>query len=714
MPPSVSQKKSAFRLSDTLANTLVWAIHILSPSLVFAGPPNPQTEAKALVANLKHKLREPDFDQYLTHELQQIVSGERLTDTGTEVFYTEASRSPELMHRIAAVHETFRIGGRYQSSFAPDSTSHNQRVQLEYLDELLFKSSSPRHHAQTPGLYYGTKSLSLPGKLKLSLREFRQDLLKLKAHFRNRTSDPYEIISRERVLQAIRTRTNHFIDQLGELKESQILIDSTRTQTHAKGWNLTKGVAESGIGIGAFILGGPVAAGTASGLFCVIEGRIVSWISNEPAQPDLSIIRENVPCLVAAATSTVAGGTTLKAARLIDASEARILAGTLNKAIATGTSATVIQQITGVVGGTIQETVAKSEIPTRGDVFNIAKKQVESELDRFTTPEGVTSLIAEAWLSRSMIRADLGKAPLQLELKDSSFAGDRYSQEKLTGLREGANRSSALHVTGKLPRELVQVFSDFEFQSKNTKQPFRISKVRVTQDESGNHGSKNLNISGTFEKDGTKEPTGFFVLTFENSVSSKKTEIRPYLDYLKLDTAPETKGMGSAFTEYLGNRLKQIGYPHLDLEADWQGRGFWGKVGFDFSPDTKVTVDGKPQSQLQLARDNLKRFLDRNQICLEELLIKDKTGSRIVQSLEDLTQVVDFINLTHKDGKKIKVRPYLDEGVESDSVDLDVGFAFAQKSYQPHADQKLDIRAYDGEAVADDALFYWKGSRSFE
>lgn len=317
----------------------------------------------------------------------------------------------------------------------------------------------------------------------------------------------------------------------------------------------------------------------------------------------------------------------------------------------------------------------------------------------------------EEELKRSFVQSCLPDARISETLKGASFASDPFSVEKLSALKGGDVDPWSITVLGSSASTIERELSVFQFQGKGSSNPILL-QPEVTQ-EILPYNQLQLNLSGSFHKVDWDRPVGFFVLTFENTMEPLKQNRHPYLDFIKLDTAdPATRGMGTYFTEYIGQFLKSKGYPALFLEADWAGRGFWAKVGFDFDAAYVFKVNGQTRTQLEVARENLQRFVEYHGFTLNDLALRGPPETPIT-GLDQLKRADDFLNVVLTGNRKVKVKPYLDEDVLSPEVEMDLGSAFMQQDYRPRPDQSLKIEAYDDDFVSDIAMPYWKGRKNF-
>jgi hypothetical protein len=307
--------------------------------------------------------------------------------------------------------------------------------------------------------------------------------------------------------------------------------------------------------------------------------------------------------------------------------------------------------------------------------------------------------------------SDEVKSVILDSLKDAPFAQDTYSKEILHALTRAGADEKALEITGKAADEVLKDWSQFQFTNKsgikvNANPELYVGKV---------HGSseKTLNVVGTFVPEGETTPIGFFVMSYPKRSSGN---IQPYFEIIKLDTANAAgKGIAAELIPFMGQQIKKSGLDRLDLDADWMGRVVWAKRGFKFDPDVYHLRNGEKISQVDLARENLGRFLDANDMKLEELQTLSASGELIpVTSMNQLKEPLDFINLVHKDGKKVKVRKYVDQGKYDPEVEESVGTAFSLGPSLRREGQKLEIIGTDDVQISDQALFNWMGVLKFE
>lgn len=290
-------------------------------------------------------------------------------------------------------------------------------------------------------------------------------------------------------------------------------------------------------------------------------------------------------------------------------------------------------------------------------------------------------------------------------LEDASFAQDKFTKNILESFKEKGSSEASLLVLKKTKAEIIEELKSFKF--KNSSGVTLEMKPDVFVGTAHGSSEEVLNLAGAFHAEGSEKPIGFFVLSFPKGESGK---IQPYLEMIKVDTSkPEIKGLAAKLIPSISEHLQKSGYSRLDLEADWMGRLVWAKNGFDFDSDIMFLRGGEKISQLDLARENLKRFLDAHNLKITDLEIKSASGNRAVSSVEDLKTPLDFIDLIHSEGKKITIRPYVGEGVFEEASEQSVGSAFALTDYSPRKDQSVKIIGADGDPLSDQALFNWQG-----
>ena len=389
-----------------------WLLNTVnSPSLsasrnLAQSPPSP-SESVASALQLLEQGQDEEGAKTYQWLIGRLQSPE-ISPTQIEEIYREASKHPQLLERIQDIHEVLKIGVKRRAPFAPTSISHNQKVQLDYLDKILTDATSPSRFGNTPGLYFGTRKIRLSSKETLELRHLKQNIAALKAGFRERTSHLKKIIARELILQSIENQTQEWISRIEDLKEEQTTRDIERATLHQENWNLVKDLSHSTLSTIAYLKGGKTGAATVSLLFCVVEDQVLRWSlgenSRDRSNPNPSLIKMATGCVLQSAIQTAGSGATVYASRLIQESALPLLASQVSKALATGASATVISQITGISSGVTECTLAQENFPTLAEVGAIAQTQIEHELSRYTTAQGLTSLIAEAWLSHKVFQ----------------------------------------------------------------------------------------------------------------------------------------------------------------------------------------------------------------------------------------------------------------------------------------------------------------------
>jgi hypothetical protein len=304
------------------------------------------------------------------------------------------------------------------------------------------------------------------------------------------------------------------------------------------------------------------------------------------------------------------------------------------------------------------------------------------------------------------------ESKLAISLKSAPFAQDKYSKKILRTLQETGAREASLSVTGKNKSQLIKEWKKVKFKSISEKTI--VVKPDVFFGNAAGYGSndKVLKVAGTFVEEGKDVPLGFFVLAFPEREAGK---VKPYLELIKFDTAnAEIKGMSSKLIPSVTKFLQESGFKNVELEADWMGRVVWAKRGFDFNPAVKLYKNGEAINQIDLARENLTRFLDANDMKITDLEIVDSNFKRTIVSAEELKIPLDFVNLVHKKGRKITFSPYIDEGVYHQLSEGNVGVAFSLGGYAPREGQSVKILGFDGDAVSDQALFNWQGVLNIE
>jgi hypothetical protein len=326
------------------------------------------------------------------------------------------------------------------------------------------------------------------------------------------------------------------------------------------------------------------------------------------------------------------------------------------------------------------------------------KKQLLKELD-LKTSEGVAKL--------ETIKMKSSISDFTESLKAAPFAQDSYSQHTLEAFSTQGLESKILTITSKTEDEILDYWRGFQFKNKSGI-PVKM-KPELYVGRAHGSGERTLNVMGAFIPEGETNPIGYFVVSYPKR---SKGEIQPYLEIIKFDTAhPAGKGIASELIPFIGEQVKKTGQKRLDLDADWMGRIVWAKRGFVFDPDVTFIRSGQKISQVGLARENLGRFLEHHDLSLSDLVIKatpDSPGVP-VNSLEDLKEPLDFINLAHKDGKKVKVKKYVDEGKYEPESEEELGIAYALGGNLRREGQTIDIIGTDDVELSDLYLPNWMG-----
>ncbi|MBI2646778.1 MAG: hypothetical protein HYW85_07125, partial [Deltaproteobacteria bacterium] len=148
-------------------------------------------------------------------------------------------------------------------------------------------------------------------------------------------------------------------------------------------------------------------------------------------------------------------------------------------------------------------------------------------------------------------------------------------------------------------------------------------------------------------------------------------------DYMKINpNAKEARGISEVFHKwYTEQFLKPIGVVRERVIANWTGRLVWARLGYQFDESVTPIVfyeETSPGewtrrnsivSQIELVRDNLRRFLKLHNIDEQELAIRTGNNMERINSIDDLASPEDFVNLIHINGKTISIKPHLDEEV---------------------------------------------------
>lgn len=291
-------------------------------------------------------------------------------------------------------------------------------------------------------------------------------------------------------------------------------------------------------------------------------------------------------------------------------------------------------------------------------------------------------------------------------LEGASFTKDQFSIQIIRGLDSKEVDESKHQLLGISHKEQLAIWDSFEFTNQSQ---IKIKvKSKLFLGNSSLSPDRELNLVALFEMQGSDQPVGFFVISFNKHAL---LGIRPYLEMIKIDTSNlAVKGIASKLLPFILDQLKHFGLSQFELESDWYGRVVWSKRNFSFNSDLNFYKDGESISQLSLMRENLGRFLERRNLLISQLLTTRSSGEVVqLNSLEDLVEPIEFVNIVHKDGRKLKVRKYVDEDFYEKESEENIGIAFSLMGYAPRKGQRLELSTYTGEAISDEAMFPWLG-----
>lgn len=292
-----------------------------------------------------------------------------------------------------------------------------------------------------------------------------------------------------------------------------------------------------------------------------------------------------------------------------------------------------------------------------------------------------------------------------LSLKKESFDKDPFSEEMFNSLHVQGSQEKTYALFNKSKQTILENLSDFYFQNKTGEQI--VIRTDLLMLNSAESKEPSLGLIGSFNIKRTGQPIGFFVFSFPKN---KNGTADVFLNLIKMNLSKiEGKGIANEFIPFIAKKLSALGFSRLYLEADWLGRIVWAKKNFEFDPETFCFKNGQPISQISLARENLDRFLNANRLDITDLEIVSGSEKRRLTSLSELNSIQDFVNLTHVNGHKLKIRPYIDENTLGEPTEYDIGLAFSLSLYEPRAEQTLNLVGIIGDPISDQALFSWKG-----
>ncbi|MBI3017297.1 MAG: hypothetical protein HYY62_04810 [Deltaproteobacteria bacterium] len=302
-------------------------------------------------------------------------------------------------------------------------------------------------------------------------------------------------------------------------------------------------------------------------------------------------------------------------------------------------------------------------------------------------------------------------------LLQASYIGNGRLYSYLTLLEPIANPSRVQSDLGIDLRRVEQLAKAFSYE-KSARYPVR---MEITLFERSDLKEPHVVALGTFYSSSSSEPIGVWSSTL---TKCPEKGLFANSDYMKINpNAKEARGISEVFHKwYTEQFLKPIGVVRERVIANWTGRLVWARLGYQFDESVTPIVfyeETSPGewtrrnsivSQIELVRDNLRRFLKLHNIDEQELAIRTGNNMERINSIDDLASPEDFVNLIHINGKTISIKPHLDEEVIGKTVSLPIGKAFALQTSTPQEDQRNRFTVR-GQSVSDHAMPTWVGVR---
>lgn len=284
------------------------------------------------------------------------------------------------------------------------------------------------------------------------------------------------------------------------------------------------------------------------------------------------------------------------------------------------------------------------------------------------------------------------------ELLQSKLA-DQYTKEKMQTLRPAKTEEvSAFFSTSK---ESIKEMMDINLDIPGITKHWTFYKSK--------HPAINDLYLTVILVDPDTHVSGFLIKRF----SSQKDDPLVFLEFIKIDPKSKTlKGKGQKLLK-IGQKLeKHYGVSKYKLEADWVGRYVWAKSGYQFSEETICTYNGIPNNSLDVTRRNFQNFLNHFNIEISDLTLETNGKIQKIKSINDLSTPLHFVTLKHSKGRKLQIRPYIDNNTLGDPQLFDIGKAFSLMDYRARPNQtNVIIDSNDGFIYSDISMIVWQGFR---